>query len=270
MAYQKIILPFSNTAEYGARLAELIEVFLDENHLDRDKLLGVGLTLPGIIGPDQSTIEYAPTIGVHTSTPCRFTSAIPYPTLLDNDANCGGFGEWWNRTDQQSMAYLSLSRGVGGAILVGGQLYDGISHRAAEFGHMCLHPGGRRCECGRQGCLEAYCSAARISDDLDVTLEVFFQRLEQSNSPYQELWKNYLEDLATAVTTIHTILDCPVMIGGAVSQYLPPYRSQLAKLIRELDPLSDQTDFFTFCPSYSRSICIGAATRFLYDFVNQL
>ena len=189
---------------------------------------------------------------------------------MDNDANCGGFGEWWNRTDQQSMAYLSLSRGVGGAILVGGQLYDGISHRAAEFGHMCLHPGGRRCECGRQGCLEAYCSAARISDDLDVTLEVFFQRLEQSNSPYQELWKNYLEDLATAVTTIHTILDCPVMIGGAVSQYLPPYRSQLAKLIRELDPLSDQTDFFTFCPSYSRSICIGAATRFLYDFVNQL
>ena len=72
------------------------------------------------------------------------------------------------------------------------------------------------------------------------------------------------------VTTIHTILDCPVMIGGSVSQYLPPYRSQLAKLIRELDPLSDQTDFFTFCPSYSRSICIGAATRFLYDFVNQL
>lgn len=270
VAYQKIILPFSNTAEYGARLAELIEVFLDENHLDRDKLLGVGLTLPGIIGPDQSTIEYAPTIGVHTSTPCRFTSAIPYPTLLDNDANCGGFGEWWNRTDQQSMAYLSLSRGVGGAILVGGQLYDGISHRAAEFGHMCLHPGGRRCECGRQGCLEAYCSAARISDDLDVTLEVFFQRLEQNNSPYQELWESYLEDLATAVTTIHTILDCPVMIGGSVSQYLPPYRSQLAKLIRELDPLSDQTDFFTFCPSYSRSICIGAATRFLYDFVNQL
>ena len=46
--------------------------------------------------------------------------------------------------------------------------------------------------------------------------------------------------------------------------------SMIRSLIRELDPLSDQTDFFTFCPSYSRSICIGAATRFLYDFVNQL
>lgn len=270
LAYRKIMMPFSNTAEYGARLAELIECFLDESQLERPKLLGVTITLPGIIGPDQATIEYAPTLGVHTSTPCRFTQAIPYPILLDNDANCGGFGEWWNRTDQQSMAYLSLSRGVGGAFLVGGQLYDGVSHRAAEFGHMCLHPGGRRCECGRQGCLEAYCSAARLSDDLDITLEVFFQRLEQGEPSCQALWKSYLEDLATAVTTIHTILDCTVMIGGSVSQYLPPYRSQLGKLIRELDPLSDQTDFFTFCPSSSHSVCIGAATRFLYDFITQL
>lgn len=270
LAYQKVILPFANTAEYGAKLAELIELFLDSNHLERDKLLGVGLTLPGIIGAGQSTIEYAPTIGVHTSTPCRFIKAIPYPTLLDNDANCGGFGEWWNRTDQQSMAYLSLSRGVGGAILVGGKLYDGISHRAAEFGHLCLHPGGRRCECGRQGCLEAYCSAARLSTDLDISLDVFFQRLNQGNPTCLELWKTYLEDLATAVTTIHTILDCPVMIGGSVSQYLPPFRSQLSALIRELDPLSDQTDFFAFCPSSSHSVCIGAATRFLFEFINQL
>ena len=89
---------------------------------------------------------------------------------------------------------------MGGAFLVGGQLYDGVSHRAAEFGHLCLHPGGRRCECGRQGCLEAYCSAARLSDDLGITLEEFFQRLEEGEPSCQELWKSYLEDLATAVS----------------------------------------------------------------------
>lgn len=270
LAYRKIMLPFSNTPEYGARLAELIESFLDQNRLERSKLLGVAAALPGIIGPDQTTIEYAPTLGVHASAPCRFMQAIPYPVLLDNDANCGGFGEWWNRTDQQSMAYLSLSRGVGGAILVNGKLYDGVSCRAAEFGHLCLHPGGRRCECGRQGCLEAYCSAARLSDDLGISLEVFFQRLEEGNAAYLTLWKAYLEDLAHAITTIHTILDCPVMIGGSVSQYLPPFRSQLSKRIRELDPLSNQTDFFTFCPNSSRSVCIGAATRFLSEFITQL
>ena len=72
--------------------------------------------------------------------PAGSWTGSPTRVLLDNDATCGGFGEWWNRTDQPSMVYLSLNRGVGGAILVDGKLYDGVDHRAAEFGHICLHP----------------------------------------------------------------------------------------------------------------------------------
>lgn len=271
LAYQKIYLPFANTPEYGAHLAELIESFLDKNRLDRGKLLGVSLALPGIIGPGQDTIEYAPTIGIHAPTPCRFTQAIPYPILLDNDANCGGFGEWWNHTEEpQNMAYLSLSQGVGGAILVGGKLYDGVSHRAAEFGHLCLYPAGRRCQCGRRGCLEAYCSAARLSTDLNISLETFFHRLSQGDPACQNVWQAYLDDLALAVTTIHTILDCPVLIGGSVSQYLPPFRVQLAQRIRDLDPLSPRADFFSVCPNSSHSVCIGAATRLLDRFIREI
>lgn len=271
LAYQKIYLPFANTPEYGAHLAELIESFLDKNRLDRGKLLGVSLALPGIIGPGQDAIEYAPTIGIHAPTPCRFTQAIPYPILLDNDANCGGFGEWWNHTEEpQNMAYLSLSQGVGGAILVGGKLYDGVSHRAAEFGHLCLYPAGRRCQCGRRGCLEAYCSAARLSTDLNISLETFFHRLSQGDPACQNVWQAYLDDLALAVTTIHTILDCPVLIGGSVSQYLPPFRVQLAQRIRDLDPLSPRADFFSVCPNSSHSVCIGAATRLLDRFIREI
>lgn len=267
LAYQKILLPFANTPAYGAHLAELLEHFLDGNRLDRGKLLGVSLALPGIIGPDQTAIEYAPTLGIYNTAPCRFTQDIPYPILLDNDANCGGFGECWNHAEPQSMAYLSLSQGVGGAILMGGKLYDGVHHRAAEFGHLCLHPGGRRCSCGRQGCLEAYCSAARLSTDLGISLETFFHRLNQGDRSCQSLWQAYLKDLAIAVVTIHTILDCPVLLGGSVSQYLPPFRGQLSKLIQDWDPLSPQTDFFSVCPSSSHSVCIGAATRLLDQFI---
>lgn len=269
LASQRAALPFANTETYGGELAGLIEHFLDSNHLDRNRLLGVALTLPGIIGPEM-TIEYAPTIGVHTSTPARFLSRIPYKVLLDNDATCGGFGEWWNRTDQPSMAYLSLNRGVGGAILIDGKLYDGVEHRAAEFGHICLHPGGRPCKCGRRGCLEAYCSTALLSDDLDISLDVFFQRVEEGDAACRALWDTYLEDLAHAVTIIHTILDCPLMIGGQLSQYLPPYQHRLQSLIRALSSPADRVDFLTFCPSSGHSVCIGAATRLLYEFVKQL
>lgn len=270
LASQRIALPFANTEAYGEELAHGIEKFLDQNKLDRSKLLGVAMTLPGIIGPDQTTIEYAPTIGVHTSTPCRFLQNIPYPTLLDNDANCGGFGEWWSHTGQPNMAYLSLSRGVGGAILLDHKLYDGINHRAAEFGHICLHPGGRQCKCGRKGCLEAYCSTACLSDNLNVSLEQFFQKLEEGCAEYQQLWSAYLHDLAQAVTIIHTILDCPIMIGGLLSQYLPPYRTQLEEQIQALNLPNDTPDFLTFCSSSGLSVCIGAATQLLYEFVQDL
>lgn len=94
LAGQKMTLPFANTPDYGKKLAAWMESFLEENQLDRSRLLGVAVTLPGIIGPNQATIEYAPTIGVHSPTPCRFIQEIPYRTLLDNDATCGGFGEW--------------------------------------------------------------------------------------------------------------------------------------------------------------------------------
>lgn len=270
LGYQKLPLPFENTPDYGRRLADLLEAFLDAHQLDRSRLLGVGLTLPGIISPDQTAIQYAPTIAIRSTTPCRFLESIPYPVRLDNDANCGGFGAWWNREGRQSMAYLSLSRGVGGAFLANGRLYEGSDHRAAEFGHMCLHPGGRRCQCGRRGCLEAYCSAARLSDDLGLSLEEFFSALDQGDLNCRQVWERYLRDLALALTSIHAILDCPVIIGGSVSQYLPPFQGQLAALVEELDPTAQQGSFLTLCPNFSRAVCIGAATHFIADFIRQL
>ena len=78
-----------------------------------------------------------------------------------------------------SMAYLSLENGVGGAVLVNGDLYAGDNRRSGEFGHMCVEPGGLPCKCGKRGCLEAYCSARRISDDINITLKDFFAGVER-------------------------------------------------------------------------------------------
>ena len=76
--------------------------------------------------------------------------------------------------------------------------------------------------------------------------------------------------LAHGIMIIHTILDCPIMIGGQMSQYLPAYRSRLQWLVRDLCSPGDRVDFLAFCPSSGHSVCIGAATRLLYEFVKQL
>lgn len=177
VGFRVVQRPFRADLEYADQLARTIEALLDETGVPREKLLGVGITVPGIVDGDQASLTGAYTLGIRQLDIGELMSAILYPVHLVNDANAGGFAECWDWTGVEHMAYLSLSRGVGGAILVSWVVYLGNSGRSGEFGHMCIHPGGVPCSCGRWSCLEAHCSTAWLSDDLDLTLERFFSRV---------------------------------------------------------------------------------------------
>lgn len=144
----------------------------------------------------------------------RLTQYIPYPCFIENDANAGGIAEWWNHEDHENMVYLSVQRGVGGAVLLDGVRYMGHHHHSGEFGHMCIVPNGKPCLCGMRGCLEAYCSTARISTDLGITREEFFASLEAGNPDYLATWKEYLDYLAIGINNIRMVLDCNIVLAA--------------------------------------------------------
>jgi predicted NBD/HSP70 family sugar kinase len=262
--------PFANTEAAAKDLANRLEGFLDAHDLSRERLLGVGITVPGIVNAQQTLIEYAPTAMIDKMSPIWVNRYIPYPSFLDNDATCGGYAEWWNHAEKTNMAYISLCRGIGGAILVNGSAYGGDHQRSAEFGHMCIHPGGRVCNCGKRGCFEAYCSATRLSGDLHLTIDEFFAGLKAGNPAYQNTWNTYLDDLALAVGSIHTMLDCNIVIGGAFPQYLAEYQKDLEERLGRLNPFSDEGNYVHFCRYHDRSTCVGAALRYIAAFVDQV
>ena len=115
---------------------------------------------------------------------------MPYPSALLNDANAAVLTEWIGKETCESMVYLSLSNTVGGSVVYqsdrgnvysrDGYLKDissmhlGNNWRSGEFGHMVIHPEGRKCYCGKKGCVDAYCSALRLADMEDGILEKFF------------------------------------------------------------------------------------------------
>ena len=270
LGHKVIARPFGNNADYAKALADELEVFLDENGLDRRKLLGVGLTLPGIVNEAQSIIEYAPTVNVRKMSVNQLTRFIPYPVFLENDATCGGFAEWWTHAgaERANMAYLSLGRGVGGAILVDGRPYLGTHRRSAEFGHMCIHPGGRVCNCGKRGCLEAYCSASCLFEPAGVSLDEFFTNLMQGNPKCGAIWSDYLDNLATGVLNIHAALDCDVVIGGVVSQYLEAYLNELKARLAVVDVFGEEGNYVHLCRFHSRSSSIGAALYYVKDYID--
>ncbi len=271
LGFRVINLPFHTGEEYSVRLSQTIECFIDELGLDRSRLLGVGISIPGIVDNGQRYVTAAPTLGVRKLDVHCIAEHIPYPVCLVNDANAGGFAECWERTGSvQHMAYLSVSRGVGGAILTSGTAYLGTNGRSGEFGHMCIHPGGAPCSCGRRGCLEAYCSTARLSDDIGVTLEGFFQALSRGDAAYSALWARYLDDLAVGIANIYAALDCEIVLGGKLSRFMDENFDALDQRLRRLDPFYQEKPYLSICRYYDHSNCIGAALYFVAQFIQQI
>lgn len=86
------------------------------------------------------------------------------PVRMDNDANVAGVGEvtYGKARGYSQVIYLTISTGIGGAALFDGKPLAGSQGLAAEFGHMIVKPGGPKCTCGSQGCLEALASGTSI------------------------------------------------------------------------------------------------------------
>ena len=130
--------------DYSAFLAAQLERFLDENGVDRGKLLGVGVSLAGVISAESRSILFAPTLALRDVPFSQLLQAIPYPTRLENDGTCGGFAEWFSSPGTRNIAFLSIEDGVGGSVLVNGAQFTGDNGRSGEFGHMCVEPAGCR------------------------------------------------------------------------------------------------------------------------------
>jgi glucokinase len=97
--------------------------------------------------------------------PAMLGEALGLPTWMENDANCAAWGEYVAGAGRgaDSLALYTLGTGIGGGIVLRGDLWLGASGAAGEFGHMTVHPGGLPCPCGLRGCLEQYASAGALA-----------------------------------------------------------------------------------------------------------
>lgn len=256
--------------DVGRLLADELEIFLDENGLNRGKLLGVGITLPAVIDTEKDEIVFAPILHLKDTSLRRITRYINYPTYVSNDAKSGGYAEWFTLPSQSSIAYLSLENGVGGAVLLKGAPYEGVNRRSGEFGHMCVEPNGLPCKCGKCGCLESYCTATRISDDLGITPEKFFEGLEQHNEDYEALWQDVLWHLAIGINNLRMALDCDVVLGGFLTQYMEPYLPEIKRLAARLNTFESNADYIKLCRYPKRAITLGVALHFIKEFVDNI
>lgn len=271
LAYQTV--SFDTCAQFAAEstsIPDVLEQFLNEFSIDRSRILGVGITIPGLIAPDQSRIVFAPTLGLRDVPIQKLIRDIPYPVRVANDGTASGHAECFVRGGSRNMAYLSLENGVGGAVLMEGQLYEGENAHSGEFGHICVEPGGLRCTCGKHGCLEPYCSPRRIEETFGITLEEFFQGVEAHNPEYETMLFSMLRHIATAINSIRMTLDCDVILGGFFTEHLQPYLPILRQYVMAANPFSENADFVQLSKLRLHITPLGAALYFIRSFVESV
>ncbi len=256
--------------EFTSFVVKELELFIDENGLDRDRILGVGITLAGIIKPNSNKVLYAPTLRLIDFSLDAVTKAIPYPVYIENDASSGGFAEWFNKSEDSNIAYLSLEEGVGGALFINGEPYFGKNNRSGEFGHMCVEIGGRRCKCGKLGCLEAYCSSLRIQSDFGTDYEEFFARLDAGDEKALRIWEDYKSHLATGIVNIRMAMDCEIVLGGFLAEYLKPRLPEITELLRERDSFDHECSYLKISHLPKYGSILGVALSFIREFVNSI
>jgi len=141
-------------------MAESVEAVIAQTGARRDDVLAAGIGAPGPMNWQTGVVYSPPNLPGWKNVPLadEMTKRLGFPVYVDNDANVACYGEYWLGAGQgaENMCLLTLGTGVGGGIVVFGQLLRGIDGTAAEIGHLKVMRGGRACGCGATGCLEAY------------------------------------------------------------------------------------------------------------------
>ena len=126
------------------------------------EIASVGISAAGFVSSDRKTMLATPNIagwnGVNLDR--ELGALIGLPLVIENDANAAAWGEarFGAGINEQHLMMLTIGTGIGGGVVVNGQLYRGAFGIAAEFGHMRVVPDGHLCGCGARGCFEQYAS----------------------------------------------------------------------------------------------------------------
>lgn len=152
------------------KLIDVVEQYIKDNKIEKE-ITGIGLGIPGLLDIEKGIVTFSGNLkweDLHVTD--LFQKRLPYPIRIANDANVAALGEAKLGAGKgvPYVIMLTLGTGVGGGIVLDGQLFEGNEGKGAELGHIVMEFNGRQCSCGRKGCLEAYASAtALVNDTID-------------------------------------------------------------------------------------------------------
>ena len=265
---ERIRAVFENSLEYNEKVHQGFLEFVQRAGIEAKRILGVGISLPGIIDKEHETLIISHILRLKNVSLKNLSRLFEYEVCYENDANSAAMAEMYRL--EKNAVYLSLSNSVGGSFYIHNGIYEGDDYRSSEFEHMIIVPGGRQCYCGKKGCVDAYCSAQVLAAKADDNLEQFFERLDRGDEDLQQVWDEYLEYLAVTVTNLRMAYDCDIILGGYVGGYLEKYMAELSKRVIKYNGFENDTTYLKTCSFQKEVSAVGIAMSFVENFFESL
>lgn len=160
----------TNVLDEGAHIVP--EIVASINHrlalydMKPEDFIGIGMGTPGSVDRNAGTVIGAYNLNWKTKQPVKelIEAGTNISFAIDNDANVAALGERWKGAGENNpdVIFITLGTGVGGGIVMNGELLHGVAGCAGEIGHITVDPEGFECTCGKRGCLETVSSATGV------------------------------------------------------------------------------------------------------------
>lgn len=225
------------------RIAICVKEIIKENSSAGDEILGIAVATPGPLSYRDSIVWDSPNLRwSRVALKKELERRLGKTVIVDKDTNMAALGEFhFGRHGRcKHLLYVTVSTGIGGAVIIDGRLYRGKSGGAGEFGHMVTDPSGPYCNCGRKGCLEAMASGTAVARQAqkliargkgqailacasggDITAREVGIAARNGDSEAQTIITDLKEYLAAGLANLVNIFDPEVLVlGGGVAMGL--------------------------------------------------
>ncbi|MCI9136183.1 MAG: ROK family glucokinase [Lachnospiraceae bacterium] len=210
-----------------------------ERSISKEDVEGIGIGIPGPVQTDGSVPVCVNLGWKNVHVPAEMEALMPgIEVRAGNDANVAALGEMWQGGGKgcKNMVMVTLGTGVGGGIIVDEKIVAGSHGAGGEIGHITVNPHETvPCNCGRNGCLEQYCSATGITrlakerlalehgetllDKEEVSAKAVFDAYKQQDKTAEEIVEKFAGILGRGLSNIACVADPEVfVIGGGVSK----------------------------------------------------
>ncbi|OEJ93864.1 ROK family transcriptional regulator [Streptomyces thermolilacinus] len=234
----------ASSAEGFDRAEQLVKRLIEATGIGPDKVIGVGLGVPGPIDVSSGTLGSTSILpgwsGINPSQ--ELSARLGVPVYVDNDANLGALGEmvWGAGRGVRDLAYIKVASGVGAGLVIDGQIYRGPGGTAGEIGHITLDESGPVCRCGNRGCLETFAAARYVLPLLqpghgpDLTMERVVQLAREGDPGCRRVIADVGRHIGSGVANLCNLLNpSRVVLGGDLAEagelVLAPIRDSVSR-----------------------------------------